>query len=452
MTDPVITVGVVAGLAVAWAAVAASRAGRRSRHTELGAQARDALTRFADRALELESMSEILAHARDTVWRLFGSRRVIAFEHGTERGTWDVVVPGGEALAPVPVHLRGPFAWFVHNRSAAARAELGERRFGAMRAPLLELMDRYEVDLVMPLVEHGRLLAVLGIQLGRRPTALDREVLMLLRLEVTAACANVNLHRQAAHVLTLAREIDLASAVKLALVPEEREGSAGPISWAGHDEAAGQASSDFWGVYPLPGGPVLLVIGDAVGSGLGGSMVAAVVKSACDAAYGGARPGPGPAQLLAALNAAIHRPSGPSHTRCFAALFDPKARRITYANAGHTLPYRLSFAGGARPELGVLAGAGPLLGDSADAVYRENRSPLAAQEAFLLFTDGLIKLRNREGEPFGERRLQRVLAGVGEASAREIREAVLTAVAAYRDGSPLGDDVSLVVLRSALTP
>jgi phosphoserine phosphatase RsbU/P len=451
MTDPLITLGVVAGLATGWAVMAVSRAGRRSRHTELGDQARDALTRFADRALELETTNEILAHAKETVWRLFGSKRVIAFEAGSDRGSWDVLVPGGEPLAPVPAALRGPFAWFVHNRAAAARADLGERRFGAMRAPLLELMDRYQIDLVMPLVEHGRLLAVVGMQLGRRPTALDREVLMLLRLEVTAACANVNLHRQAAHVLTLAREIDLASAVKLALVPDESEGSAGPLSWAGHEEMAGEASSDFWGVYPLPGGQALIVIGDAVGSGLGGSMVAAVVKSACDAAFDGARPGPAPAQLLAVLNAAIHRPSGPSHTRCFAALFDPAVRRIIYANAGHTVPYRLSFTGGQRAELGVLAGAGPLLGDSADAMYRENRSPLGAREAFLLFTDGLIKVRNREGEPFGERRLQRVLAGHREASAREIREGVLTALAAYRDGAPLGDDLALVVVRSALT-
>src|SRR5690606_25823330 len=272
----------------------------------------------------------------------------------------------------------------------------------------------------------------------------------LFRLEVTAACANVKLHRQAAHVLTLAREIDLASAVRLALVPDEAEGSAGPIRWSGHFEAAGQAGSDFWGVYPLRGGPVLFVIGDAVGSGLRGPMVAAVVKSACEAAFDGGQ-GPGPAQLLALLNAAIYRPAGPSHTRCFAALFDPAARRIVYANAGHTLPYRLAFVG-PRPELGVLAGAGPLLGDSAEATYRENRSPLGAREGFVLFTDGLPKTRNRGGEAFGERRLQRVLGTLGEGTAREIREGVLTSLAAYRDGAPLADDVTLVVVRARLTP
>jgi serine phosphatase RsbU (regulator of sigma subunit) len=379
---------------------------------------------------------------------LFGSQRMIALEPASDRGGWDVFVPGGEALPPVPSRLRGPFGWFVHNQTVAAEGDLADRRFGAMRAPLRELMQRYQIDLLMPLVEHGRLLAVLGLELGRRPTVIDREVLVPFRLEVTAACANVKLHRQAAHVLTLAKEIDLASAVKLALVPDESEGSAGPLSWAGYYEAAGQASSDFWAAYTLPGGSVLFVIGDAVGSGLGGSMVAAVVKSACDAAYDAGGAGPGPAELLAALNSAIHRPASPSHTRCFAALFDPAAGRIIYANAGHTLPYRVMFAG-EKTELGVLAGSGPLLGDSAGAVYRENRSPLAGSEAFLLFTDGLVKLKNRDGDPFGERRLQRALAAMSERSAREIRESVLTALAAYRDNAAPADDLSLVVVRSS---
>jgi serine phosphatase RsbU (regulator of sigma subunit) len=447
-TSQIASGAAIGGVALlVWLAVSIQRARMRSHMNELGAQARDALTRFADRALELETVHEILLHAKEAAWRLFGCERVVAFEPGADRGTWEAFEPGGETLAPVPGNLRGAFAWFVHNLRTAPRADLGDRRFGAMRAPLRELMDRYNVDLLIPLVEHGRMLAVLGALMNRRPTELDREALMLFRLEVTAACANVKLHRQAAHVLTLAREFDLASAVKITLVPDEAEGSSGPLSWAGHYEAAGQAGSDFYGVYPLTGGRVLVVIGDAVGSGLGGSMVAAVVKSCCDAVHDAQVSNPSPARLLQALNAAIHRPARPAHTRCFAALFEPSSRRVIYANAGHTLPYRMHFGDGG-PELGVLAGAGALLGDSDESVYRENRSPVGPREAFLFFTDGLVKATDRRGEPFGDRRLQRVLGAHKEGSAREIRESVLTALAAHRDGGPLPDDLSIVVIRS----
>lgn len=447
----VVMLTIAGALVMVWLAVSLARAGRRWRTVSLGAQARDALVRFADRALEIESVSEILGHARDTAWRLFGSQRVVAFEPGADRGTWDAGVPGQPdlpPLPPVPVSMRGPFGWFVHNNRVAARAELGDRRFGAIRAPLRDLMDRYEVDLLVPLVEHGRLLALVGILLGRRPTALDREVLSLFRLEVTAACANVKLHREAAQVLTLAREIDLASAVKLALVPDENEGQHESLSWSGHFEAAGQAGSDFWSVYPLADGKALFLIGDAVGSGLSGTMVSAVVKGCCDAVYDGkGDEPPGPSELLTLLNAAIYRSASPANARCFAALLDPARGRIVYANAGHSVPYRLVFGEG-EVGLGVLAGSGPLLGDSPDPTYRENRSQLSADEGFLLYTDGLVKTRDRSGEPFGERRLQRVLAGQTGASARDLRETVLTALAAYRDGGALTDDIALVAVRS----
>ena len=314
-TDTILSVAIACALVIVWLAVMLARAGRRSSEAALGAMARDALVKFADRALELESVGEILGSAREAAWRLFGCQRVVAFEAGADRSTWDVFVPDGDILPGVPPALQGPFGWFVHNRGMAARTDLGDRRFGAMRAPIRDLMDRYEIDILIPMVEHNRLLAVIGIMLGRKPTEIDRQVLLLYRLEVTAACANIKLHRQAAHVLTLAKEMDLASAVKLALVPDEVEGSLGPISWAGHYQTAGQASSDFWGVYQIGGGRVLFLMGDAVGSGLAGSMVAAVVKSCCDAVYDamqGSEEAPGPPELLGALSSALHRPATPT--------------------------------------------------------------------------------------------------------------------------------------------
>ena len=55
-----------------WFAVSLQRARYRRQLSEIGVAARDALTRFADRALELETVHEILAHTKETAWRLFG--------------------------------------------------------------------------------------------------------------------------------------------------------------------------------------------------------------------------------------------------------------------------------------------------------------------------------------------------------------------------------------------
>jgi sigma-B regulation protein RsbU (phosphoserine phosphatase) len=299
----------------------------------------------------------------------------------------------------------------------------------------------------VPLVEQDRLIAALGVTLGRAPDPVDRELLRLFRLELTAACANVQLHREAAKVLTMAKELDLAGAIRLALSPDVRDGAVGPLEWAGHHEAAGDAGSDFWGVYPIDTGRVMVVVGDAVGSGLGGTMVSAVIKSCCDAVFDGAPELVPPAELLAILTAALFRPGAkPAHARCLAMLFEVEARRVTYASAGIPAPYRIVLEDGAGT-IGTLAGAGPMLGDAAEVYFRESRTPLGERELFLLYTDGLVRAPGADGRPFGDRRLQRVLAHPGGGAPRELRDGILAAHEAFRAGARLGDDLALVVIR-----
>lgn len=434
------------GALATWAVVAGGRARQVQAQKARGATARDALSGFADRALELESVTAILTAAGETARRVFDASTVVCFEHPDEE-TWEARADGGMALGPAPASARSAFAWFRHNAFTTPAADLGERRFGAMREPLRVVMDTYGLDLLVPLVEQDRILAVLGLRLGRTPDPVERELLKIFRLELTAACGNVKLHREAAKVLTLARELDLASAVKLALSPDEREGAVGPLEWAGHYEAAGDAGSDFWAAYPIGTSKVMVVIGDAVGGGLGGTMVSAVVKSCCDAVFDGARQAIPPGELLSVLNAALYRPGAqPSYASCLAILFELEERRVTYASAGHPAPYRMRFDEG-RVTLGVLAGSGPMLGDAAEVRYRESRTQLGPREVFLLHTDGLVRTMNRRGEAFGDRSLQRVLAAQDVPVPREVRDRILTAVAAHRDGVRLSDDLALVLVR-----
>ena len=70
---------------------------------------------------------------------------------------------------------RAAFGWFRHNPFTTLAADLDQRRFGAMRAPLREIMTRYGVDLLIPLASESSVLAVLGFKLARPPDDLDRE-------------------------------------------------------------------------------------------------------------------------------------------------------------------------------------------------------------------------------------------------------------------------------------
>jgi serine phosphatase RsbU (regulator of sigma subunit) len=147
------------------------------------------------------------------------------------------------------------------------------------------------------------------------------------------------------------------------------------------------------------------------------------------------------ASLLNALSRALYRPSAPVHTRCFAIELDPRNRRVRYANAGHSVPYHLRSDG-----LGVLAGTGPLLGDAEATAYRGHEVPLERGDVFVLFTDGLVKAEGADRKPFGERRLQRLLADQRGQSPSAIRRSIASAVRDYRGDRPLKDDAALIVV------
>jgi len=438
-----VAIGVVLGivLVAVWALVKTFR----TRGAAGSATNHDMLLEFADRSLELATRREILDFAGEAARVVFGSERAAIIEPGAGEGQWEMSVAGGDPIGEVPPASRGVMAWLRYNPDPIEASKLGAARLGAMRGPLRQIMEQGGVDVLVPLLDGDRVLAALGLRLGRR--AIDAQLLRLFQAQAAAACANVRLHAEAAHSLNLAREVGTAGAFHDALVTAARMGSAGPLRWAGDIEAAGEVGSDFWTVYPLHDGRVLMVLGDAVGLGLAASMTSAVVKSCCDALVEGSRPFPGPAALLTALGRALYRPQAPLQSRCFAVVLDPRHQRVEWSNAGHAVPYHLR--GPDRGGIGVLAGTGSMLGDAEDVAYRGHAAPFHAGDVLVLYTDGLVKAENGERRAFGERRLQKLLADLRGQPVTAIRRTLLAAVREHRGAAAAVDDAALVVVEMA---
>jgi len=436
--------GIVIGLALAialgvvWALVTITR----NRRTTAGG-AHDALVEFAEQSLELGSVLEILGFAGGAARLVIGAERAVALV--PTDGEWEAHPIDGDPLGKVPVALRGLFGWLKLNAGAIVVDELEQARFGAMRQPVRQLLEFTGADVLLPLVDRQELIAVLALRRSRA-APVDRDVLTLFQEQTATACANVRLHVEASHAFSLAREVSLASAFHESLVAASRVGAAGALAWAGDVEVAGDAGSDFWSMYPLAGGRVLMIIGDSVGAGLAGSMTSAVVKSACDLLVTGEQPLEDPGELLAMLSRALARASAPVHARCFAAVFDAERRTMRYANAGGQLPYRVRPAG----TLEALPGGGPMLGDAFESTYRVHDVAIGHGDAFVMSTDGLVRAESPTRAPFGDRRLQKLLTAQAGRNASALLDAILTAVREHRAGVPLGDDAAIVVVTNGL--
>jgi serine phosphatase RsbU (regulator of sigma subunit) len=433
--------GIIGGIALAIGLVAiyALTTVARSRRATANV-VHDALVVFVEQSLELGSIVEILGFSGQAAHEVLGAERAVAMLPSD--GEWEAVLVGGEPIGRVPAGTKGLFGWLKHNPVVISAEDLGQARIGAMRQPLKQLLDFTGCDVLMPLVDRQEVMAVLAIRRNRQVTV-ERQALALFQEQATTACANARLHVEASHAFSLAREVSLASAFHESLVAAARSGEIGDVRWAGDVEVAGEAGSDFWSVYPLGLGRVLMVVGDSVGSGLAGSMTSAVVKSACDLLVTGDRPIEDPAQLLTNLSRALSHASAPVHARCFAAVFDPGRGTVRYANAGGQLPYQLRGEG----ELGVLAGGGPMLGDAFEDGYRLYEMNIAPGDSFVLFTDGLVRADDPYRKSFGERRLQKVIVAGAGRQAPELLASIQDAVRAHRAGRPLEDDAAVVVVR-----
>jgi len=121
-----------------------------------------------------------------------------------------------------------------------------------------------------------------------------------------------------------------------------------------------------------------------------------------------------PGELLKQVNEALV-PSIPTNmfVTCLYCILDPKSGSLSYANAGHDLPY-LHRNG----EAEELRARGMPLGLMSKMSYEEKETTLHVGEAALFYTDGLVEAHDPEGEMFGFPRLRALLA---EHSAEEER-------------------------------
>ncbi len=154
-----------------------------------------------------------------------------------------------------------------------------------------------------------------------------------------------------------------------------------------------------------------------------------------------------PGEALALANEALFARIPPNmFVTCFYAILDPKSASLTYANAGHDLPY-LHRKGGAEE----LRARGMPLGMMPGMSYEEREVSLAEDECVLFYSDGLVEAHNPRGEMFGFPRLRALVAEHG--SERSLGNLLLEELYSFvGEGWEQEDDITLLTLRRSAAP
>ena len=307
-----------------------------------------------------------------------------------------------------------------------------------------EMLQAQGVNWLMAVGEPDHPVALL---LGRRLAGpwLDRhevEILSRFARHVSLALENVALRHAARTHGEMDRELALAGAIQIHLLPRRA-----PV-YPTLDCAAATLSSeavggDYYDFVERSSRELTLVVGDAAGKGVPAALRLAGVQARFKSE---AMRGQDPGALLQVFNLELARHQHPENfVGLVCARVDVRAGRVQLANAGLEPPLLRRRCG----DWEAMTAGGLLLGVDPAAEYPNARVELAAGDLVLIYTDGLTEAR-RGDEMFGTERVREVVDRSAHRRAGDLVEALIQAVRTFTD-HPL-DDLTVVVLKQLADP
>jgi serine phosphatase RsbU (regulator of sigma subunit) len=181
---------------------------------------------------------------------------------------------------------------------------------------------------------------------------------------------------------------------------------------------------------------IVLIIGDVTGKGIPAALVMATT---CSLIRVVAEDFQSPGAMLARINNRIAADIPEKmFVTCLVAILEPDTGHISFANAGHNLPFVRGAAG-----VRTLHARGMPLGLMPGMEYEEHEDVIAPGELLLLYSDGIVEARNARRELFGDRRLAAYLVAAG---AEELTDAVCREVWQFTgEGLQQEDDITMFV-------
>jgi serine phosphatase RsbU (regulator of sigma subunit) len=248
----------------------------------------------------------------------------------------------------------------------------------------------------------------------------------------------------------LEQELRIAREIQMSLLPHGTLKAPG-LAVAALCSPAKEVGGDYYDFLPLSDGRVGVLIADVSGKGTSAALYMAELKGLMLSL---SRIYTSPRALLIEANRIISRHlDSRSFITMTYAVVDPAARTLTCARAGHTPFIRIAAHGSAPRRAEVIAPDGMVVGLNLDGGVRFERCleelmlPVANGDLFFFFTDGISEAMDGRGDSFGDERLAACLEASADGTPEAIRDSVVGEVAAFVNGQPQHDDITMVILK-----
>jgi phosphoserine phosphatase RsbU/P len=241
------------------------------------------------------------------------------------------------------------------------------------------------------------------------------------------------------------RDLEIAAEIQQGILPREAFEIPGlDIDWAYKPTL--HVGGDFYDVIELDRDRVALIIGDVSGKSVPAALYMSRTISILRATVSDSRT---PGEVLTRTNQLLG--SIDSDRVIFATamvcIIDLEKQKLTWSSAGHNPALLRDTATG---EVFMMDG-GPedrFLGLFGDHEYGTFETPIHSGHFLTLYTDGLVEVRNREGEELGLTRVNEIVAEHADGDVGAVTRAMIAEIDLHHEGATsMVDDVAILNVR-----
>jgi serine phosphatase RsbU (regulator of sigma subunit) len=266
----------------------------------------------------------------------------------------------------------------------------------------------------------------------------NRELLQTLAIEASTVLENARLLVEERAKQQLEEELQLGRTIQQSLLPRQLP-SQGWIRAAGSSVASREVGGDYYDVTAVDPHCWCVVVADVSGKGVGSALLASLLQGALITATGV------PEALVRRVTRLnqflLDRTGGEKYATLFYSLLHGDGT-LSYVNAAQCPPIVIR-ANGERIELEA---TGMPVGLMEGAEFTVESLLLSPGDRVVIYSDGVTEAQNQGNEFFGKKRLNAILTAHAGEPCNAIHDAIQEGVAAFTEGAPQSDDITVVVL------
>ncbi len=216
---------------------------------------------------------------------------------------------------------------------------------------------------------------------------------------------------------------------------------------------AAAVGGDFFDIFPITDTAAGIFVCDVMGHGMRAALVTAIMRGLLEELMPvAADAGKFLTEINRSLHAILRRTRDPFLATAFYLIADVGAGELRFSSAGHPSPFLVKReAGTSEPLRNFDPRHGPALGLFSKPVFPTCRSPIAANDLVLLFTDGLFEVDSRDHHEYGQDRLLAAVRQRVRTPTERLMDQLLEEVQRFSGTRDFEDDVCLVGVEIART-